>query len=107
LPKELNKNMTIDSKNEIAIIKKPRVTEKATDLAGREKNPGYVFEVFADANKTEIKKAIQARYKVTPTKICIISLPAKKVVVRGKRGTKASVKKAIVYLKTGEKIELV
>lgn len=94
-------------KHEISIIKRPRITEKATDISMQEKNPGYVFEVWADANKIEIKRAIQERYKVTPVKINIIKLPAKKVIVRGKKGSKPGVKKAVVYLKTGEKIELV
>ena len=46
-------------------------------------------------------------YKVSPMKVRIVNLPAKKVFVRGKWGEKTSVKKAYVYLKKGDKIEII
>ncbi len=85
------------------VIVGPRITEKATQTA--EKNV-YVFNVTKDATKPAIAKAIQALYKVTPKKIAIAHTPAKKVFVRGKFGTKSGVRKAYVYLKDGDKIEI-
>ena len=85
------------------IIKKPRITEKSGLQA---ENFGvYTFEVTTKANKKNITKAVKELYKVTPVKVNIINLPAKVVFTRGKKGRKSGVKKAIVYLKKGDKIE--
>ena len=86
------------------IIKKPRVTEKASFNA--EQNV-YTFNVFSNANKTEIKKAIFFLYKVKPVKVNILSVPVKKVSIKGKAGSKGGGKKALVYLKAGDKIEFI
>ncbi len=87
------------------IIKKPRITEKS-GLQAEGLNV-YTFEVMPKANKKSIAKAVTEIYKVTPEKVNIINLPAKKVFTRGKKGMKSGVKKAIVYLKKGDKIEFV
>lgn len=93
------------------IIKKPRITEKsglqAEGANGAEGASVYTFEVTAKANKKSIAKAVKEIYQVTPVKVNIINLPAKKVFSRGKAGTKSGVKKAIVFLKKGDKIEFV
>lgn len=86
------------------LIKNPRVTEKASFVS--EQNV-YTFNVERNANKTEISKAIKALYKVTPVKINIVNIPKKKVVVRGKPGSRGGGKKAMVFLKKGDKIEIV
>ncbi len=86
------------------VLRSPRITEKSTDLSGR---GGYVFVVDPFATKPLIKEAFVAKYKVVPVKINIVNLPAKKTFRRGIRGSKVGVKKAIVYLKTGDKIEIV
>lgn len=93
-------------KNQI-ILKSPRVTEKATALANLKTGPAYTFEVPDFATKPMIESAFTAKYKATPVKVNIVNLPAKKVLRRGKIGTKSAVKKAMVYLKAGEKIEIV
>jgi len=90
--------------NEI-VIKKPRITEKSGIQA---ENLGvYTFEVMPKANKKSVTKVIKEIYKVTPIKVNIVNLPAKIIVSRGKKGRKSGVKKAIVYLKKGDKIEFV
>jgi large subunit ribosomal protein L23 len=86
------------------IIIRPRITEKSGIMS--ENSSVYTFEVRKNANKPMIAQAIKALYKVTPTKVRIVNLPAKRVLVRGKRGTSNGVKKAMVYLKKGEKINL-
>ena len=86
------------------IIKKPRVTEKASFCA--EQNV-YTFDVEARSNKTEIKKAIFQLYKVKPTKVNILQVPDKKVFARGQKGVKSGGKKALVYLKKGDKIDFI
>jgi len=90
----------------MSAVKKPRITEKGTLLAEGRKNASYVFEVMATANKTEIKKAIKIKYGLMPAKVNIVKLPAKMVYRRGKVGRVAAIKKAIVIMKPGEKLEL-
>ena len=87
------------------IIKKPRITEKSGIQA--EALGVYTFEVTDKANKKNISKAIIELYKVTPVKVNITKLPTKTVFARGKKGTKSGVKKAVVYLKKGDKIDFV
>jgi large subunit ribosomal protein L23 len=82
---------------------RPHITEKAALLA--EKGT-YVFEVSASTNKIEIAKAVSTLYGVTPVRVNIINLPRTNVVVRGKSGTKSGVRKALVTLAKGDKIEL-
>ena len=86
------------------IILKPRVTEKSTDLS---QNNVHVFEISSKANKNEVRLAFSQIYKIVPLKVNIVKNPAKNVIVRGKRGLKKGVKKAYVYLKEGDKIEIV
>ena len=88
----------------LKIIKKPRITEKAAHNA--EANV-YTFEVAQSANKTEIKKAILELYKVKPVKVNILQIPRKEIFSRGKAGVKSGGKKALVYLKKGDKIEFI
>jgi large subunit ribosomal protein L23 len=90
------------------IIIRPRITEKSGIMSDPQAGESavYTFEVRKNANKPMIAQAIKALYKVTPMKVRIVNLPAKRVLVRGKRGTSNGVKKAMVYLKKGEKINL-
>ena len=86
------------------IIKNPRITEKASFKA--EENV-YTFDITASANKTEIKKAIFALYKVKPIKVNVLSVPKKNIMSKGKKGTRGGGRKAFVYLKKGDKIEFI
>ncbi len=87
-----------------SILKRPRVTEKASVQAGANV---YLFDVPKSATKNEIKKAVQALYKVMPIKVNVSNIRAKKITVRGKPGMRAGGKKAMVYLKKEDKIEIV
>jgi large subunit ribosomal protein L23 len=86
------------------ILKKPHITEKASMHA---ENNVYVFEVSKRANKTLIKNAVKELYKVSPIKINIVNSPAKNVTSKGIKGTKTGKKKALVYLKKGDTIEII
>jgi len=81
----------------------PWFSEKA--LIGTERGV-YVFEVPEHATKPQIAAAIETYFKVTPVKVRIANLPAKKVALRTRRGTgmRARRHKAYVYLKKGESI---
>ena len=86
------------------IIKNPRVTEKGSNAL--EQNV-YTFDIASSANKTEIKKAIFALYKVHPVKVNILNIPKKHIVSKGKKGVRGGGRKAFVYLKAGDKIEFI
>lgn len=80
-----------------------RITEKATRLA--DKNV-YVLNVPKNSNKTELKKDIQAKYKVTVLGINIVNSPKKAKNYRGRPGMRGGGKKAYITLKAGESIVL-
>jgi large subunit ribosomal protein L23 len=96
------------------IIKRPLLTEKgsrlketggSTDVNPESLRPKILFEVHADANKIEIRKAIESLFNVKVADVCT-------QVVRGKVkrlgrfvGQRAGWKKAIVTLQAGNKIE--
>ena len=86
------------------VLVRPHITEKAAILA--EKNT-YVFEIAKGTNKMQVSKAVQAIYGVTPVRVNVINLPSTNVFVRGKMGTKAGVRKALITLKKGDKIEII
>jgi len=86
-----------------AIIR-PRITEKTGILS---QGGVYTFEVAREANKAEVKKAVKALYRVTPVSVAIINAPVKNVFVKGRKGTVAGFKKAVVTVKKGEKIDFV
>ncbi len=86
------------------VLVRPRITEKATENAERSV---YIFEVNVRSNKKEIRDAFVDKYGVTPVKVNITKIPAKKVFSKGKKGVKSGGKKAIIYLKKGDTIEIV
>lgn len=85
------------------IIIKPHVAEKSTNL--NEKGM-YVFKVAKKANKIMIKRAVKETYGVVPRKINIVNIPPKKIFLRRREGVKPGFKKAVIFLKKGEKIEI-
>lgn len=56
------------------IIKRPVITERTADYMGENK---YVFEVDIRANKTEIKKAVEAIFNVKVSNVNTLRVPAK------------------------------
>ncbi|OIP74767.1 MAG: 50S ribosomal protein L23 [Parcubacteria group bacterium CG2_30_36_18] len=85
------------------ILRTPHITEKATDLV---KKNQYVFKVFPEANKTEIKKAIEDLYGVDVESVKTINIPRKKRRLGRIKGWRKGYKKAIVKIKEGQKIEV-
>lgn len=87
------------------VLIKPRLTEKAARLGSTDNV--YTFNVDQRANKIQIKKAIQQYHKVTPLKVNIIVNNPRPRSFRGKKGTMAGFKKAMVFLKKGDTIDFV
>ena len=85
----------------VSSILHPYVSEKATRMESMNQ---YMFKVPRTANKPEVKKAIQNRYKVAVVAVNMINMPSKKRTVGRHVGTKAGFRKAIVTLKKGDTI---
>ena len=85
------------------IIIAPVITEKAAIQA--EANV-YTFKVAADANKIEIKKAIEEAFGVKVVKVNTANTKAKDKRVGRYAGKTKTYKKAFITLADGEKIEL-
>ena len=78
------------------IILKPVITEKSMDIMRSQRK--YTFKVANDANKIEIKNAVEELFKVKVSAVNTMKYDGKEKRVRIKTGRTASYKKAIVTL---------
>ena len=85
------------------VIKNMMRTEKGTSLLIQNK---YIFRVAKDANKHEIKHAVEDIYKVKVKGVNVLNVKGKMRRVRFREGKTASWKKAIVTLQPESKIEV-
>ncbi len=85
------------------IIKEPHVSEKSTNLSQQNK---YVFKIYSNSNKPEIKKSVEGIYGVDVLSVNVIKIPKKKRIIGRSQGFKKGYNKAIVTIKEGQKIEL-
>ncbi len=90
-------------KGENNIIIQPLITEKAVGSTEIDK---YIFKVVKKANKIEVKKAVEDKFKVKVLDVNIINIKGKKKTFKRIVGRRSDYKKAIVTLKKGEKIEM-
>mgnify|MGYP001573374563 CR=1 FL=1 len=97
---EKDQIMTSDA---FQIIKTLLRTEKGVLLS---KKNQYLFSVQKEANKIEIKQAVETIYKVKVAQVNIQNVPGKLKRVRQILGKTSDWKKAIVTLKPGSKIDL-
>jgi len=91
-------------KNPREIIKAPLVSEKGTNMRVNENK--YVFKVDKEANKLEIKRAIEELFKVKVEDVTTMMMHGKPKRMGRFEGRRPDCKKAIVRLKKGETIEL-
>ena len=89
-------------KSHYDIIKRPIITEKSSGLVDKLQ---YTFEVAVDANKVEIKKAIEKAFDVKVEKVNTLNTKSKKKRVGRYTGKTKTYKKAIVTLASGQSIE--
>jgi large subunit ribosomal protein L23 len=88
------------------VLKLVRLTEKSNKLSSELGQ--YTFEVFSDATKHTIAEAVEKTFKVTVTRVNVQNYRGKNKKSRqGRPSTTSDYKKAIVTLKSGDKIELV
>ncbi len=86
------------------VLRRPLITEKYSALQAQGK---YAFEVAEEANKPQVKQAVEKAFKVKVTEVNVMMVAGK----RRRLGRKSKVasspwKKAVVTLQPGDKIEL-
>ncbi len=92
-------------KSVLSVVKKPLFTEKGSGL--KESENKILVEVSKDANKLEIKNAIEEIFKVKVEKVATIKLPGKWKRYGKYIGKKSDKKKALITLRKGEKLDFI
>lgn len=90
-------------RNPEEIVLRPMITEKSTQM--QEQNNQVVFRVVRDANKIEIRRAIEQLFGVKVLGVKTQRTPARWRRVGRNMGRRPSWKKAIVRLREGDRIE--
>ncbi len=85
------------------VIRKPIITEKATTVS---ENGAVVFEVAMDANKPQIKEAVESLFGVKVKAVNTTITKGKTKRFRGRPGKRKDVKKAYVTLEEGNTIDV-
>jgi large subunit ribosomal protein L23 len=93
--------MTIVDPRDVLVA--PIVSEKAYGLLDENK---YTFEVRKDANKTEIKIAVEQVFKVKVVSVNTLNRTGKRIRTRAGFGKRKDTKRAIVSLAEGDRIDL-
>lgn len=90
------------------VLKRPLLSEKSMS---RNDQGQYVFEVSTDANKIEIRKAVEERYKVGVASVRTITIRSKAKMRMTRRGyivgKTPQRKKAVITLRQGQTIDIV
>jgi len=90
--------------NEYDIVVRPIITEKSTLL--KDAGNQYIFEVQRDANKIEIKNAVEKLFKVKVISVHVSNMEGKKKRLGRFAGKKPDWKKAVVKLSPKDKITI-
>jgi large subunit ribosomal protein L23 len=85
------------------IVRSPVITEKATAVSEHNQ---VVFRVALDADKRQIKAAIEGLFEVTVDAVNTIRVEGKTKRFRGRPGRRSDYKKAIVTLAEGSRIDV-
>ena len=94
---------SVKIRNPRDILLAPVVSEKSYGLLDENK---YTFLVAPEANKTEIKIAVETVFKVRVTEVNTLNRPGKKRRTRYGFGKRPDTKRAIVTVAAGERIDI-
>ena len=86
------------------VLVKPTITEKSTIL---QESGKYTFHVAPKANKVEVKQAVEQSFGVTVVDVNITKLHGKRKRYGPRVKKLPDMKKAVVTLKTGDRINLI
>ncbi|MBB91087.1 MAG: 50S ribosomal protein L23 [Magnetovibrio sp.] len=96
-------NATISKERMMEILRRPVITEKATLMAEHNQ---VSFFVPMDADKFEVKAAVEELFKVKVTSVNTLISKGKAKRFRGRPGKRADAKKAVVTLAEGNSIDV-
>ena len=85
------------------VLRRPLITEKNAVLQAQGK---YAFEIVREANKQQVRQAVEKAFKVEVLAVNVMTVPGKTRRVGRRQVLTQPWKKAIVTLKPGDKIEL-
>ena len=85
------------------VIVSPVITEKATTASEQNK---VVFNVAKTATKPAIKEAVEKPFDVKVKSVNTLVRKGKVKIFRGRRGVQSDVKRAVVTLEEGQKIDI-
>lgn len=86
------------------VVIQPHISERA--MQDIEEKNWYTFKVILDANKPEIKRAVQKIFEVKVEKVTTCRMPGKKRRMGAHEGMRPEWKKARVKLAEGDRIEI-
>jgi large subunit ribosomal protein L23 len=103
--------MTVQPKRTVSLTKEqmydvilaPVITEKATRISEHNQ---VVFRVALNANKLEIKAAVEGVFGVKVTAVNTVRVKGKRKIFRGRPGQRSDYKKAMVTLAEGHSIDV-
>ena len=87
-----------------AVLVRPLLTEKITGLREATNTVGFI--VHPEANRLQIKQAVEALLKVKVERVNVLNIPGKLKRLGRFSGRRSDWKKAFVTLKKGEKLEM-
>lgn len=85
------------------IIRYPHISEKTARLQADSNQ--YVFEVLKDADKTQIRQAVEGLFEVDVEEVRVVNVKGKRKSFRFRSGRQRDWKKAYVRLRAGQVIE--
>jgi len=85
------------------VIVKPIITEKGTRI--KEEQNKIVLKVAREANKMDVKKAVETIFKVKVKDVATMMFKGKKKRIGVRSGERSDWKKAVVTLKEGQTVE--
>jgi len=86
------------------VLLAPRVTEKSARLSANSNQ--YVFEVSSDADKSNVKDAVEHIFEVNVKSVRIVNVKGKTKAYRLRRGRRSDWKKAYVRIQEGQVIDV-
>ncbi|MFH1559879.1 MAG: 50S ribosomal protein L23 [Chloroflexota bacterium] len=86
------------------VLRRPLITEKSTIL--QDGHNKYAFEVDSRANKPQVRAAVEKSFSVKVTEVNMLTIKGKRKRFGRKLVQQPSWKKAVVSLRTGDKIQV-
>lgn len=86
------------------VLLTPRVTEKTARLSADSNQ--YVFEVASDAEKDDVRKAVEQMFDVNVESVRIVNVKGKTKSFKFRRGRRSDWKKAYIRIQEGQVIDV-